>query len=330
MDQSDLVLVGFFSMLGALSNYTNTIVTALYFLRFQAFGGMSVIGQVPDLKFLDRLRIFWRHLSSCVDWIFRVSFSETVQMRSQEKCTVILMSYRRPFNMDWQVRSVLKCDFVERVIVCNNNPKERIRDWVRVTDPRLNLIDRLSETGPGIRIKLAAESQGKFFISFDDDVFHLPLQLATLFTALLKNPRRIYGTEGELLPKGSALEMVSGVYPFQCGIRGRSRQVSAVTQGYAFTLEQSQRCLALMKDLDMPEPEGVYNGEDIVLSWSGRLPPKLVNIGSYLDCISSFSPGIALHQSTDFFERRVELYLGLIKRGLFKVFTGSHCDSHHR
>jgi len=43
-----------------------------------------------------------------------------------EKCTVILLNYKRPFNMECQLRLALSCDFVGEVLLSNSD-LDRIR-----------------------------------------------------------------------------------------------------------------------------------------------------------------------------------------------------------
>lgn len=246
-------------------------------------------------------------------WIAHVHLGRSVHGRSDATCTVVLLSYKRPANMDMQVRSALKCSFVERVIVCNNNPEIKISDWVKVRDPRIHLLDRSVRTGPGMRIALAATSETEFVLSFDDDAFHSPTQLAALFEALVADPSVVHGTEGEVRIPGKILTSSDSNYPFECGRKGMRCEVDAVTQGYAFTRTHAHRCLELFRLLGMPEPEAIFNGEDLTLSASGDGKPRLEDIGAFAECLSCFADDKALNRVPGFFAARVELYRKLEK-----------------
>src|SRR4051812_46165654 len=62
------------------------------------------------------------HLLRVSGYCLAVTFGPRHRARGPERCTVVLLSYRRPQNIEWLVRGYLKCDFVTRVIVSNNNP----------------------------------------------------------------------------------------------------------------------------------------------------------------------------------------------------------------
>ena len=53
-----------------------------------------------------------------------------------QKATVLITYFNpeRMEHMDAQVRNILKCDFVERVIISNHNPDVRIDKLVKVRD----------------------------------------------------------------------------------------------------------------------------------------------------------------------------------------------------
>src|SRR5438034_5776357 len=101
---------------------------------------------------------------------------------------LILLSYARPANVDLLVR--LCCiDSVDRIVVSNNNPRYRVRDIVRVRDPRLVLIDQEDHVKPGIRFVLARDEPSDLYIAIDDDVFLTPSQLRLLVEKLAAEPR---------------------------------------------------------------------------------------------------------------------------------------------
>ena len=79
---------------------------------------------------------------------------------SPERCRVVVISYKRPANIPWVVRSFLRCDFVERVVVSNNNPEIDLRSYLGTRDPRVELVEQAVPTRQGIRFTLAAERAG--------------------------------------------------------------------------------------------------------------------------------------------------------------------------
>ncbi|MBA4322624.1 MAG: hypothetical protein C0408_07390, partial [Odoribacter sp.] len=57
------------------------------------------------------------------------------KMDNPKACAIVL-SYARPKNIEWIVRALLLCPFIEKVIVSNNNPDLKIEDWVHIDDDR--------------------------------------------------------------------------------------------------------------------------------------------------------------------------------------------------
>jgi hypothetical protein len=283
--------------------------------RFYAFQVRSACGLFAAYEWPRVARVVGRSFVRIVRWTAHVHWGRPATAASNAKCTVVLVSYKRPANMDMQVRSALKCAFVESVIVCNNNPDVTIGDWVKVHDPRLRLLDRPRRTGPGIRIALAAESEAEFIISFDDDAFHTQKQLATLFGALVAEPEIVHGTEGEAKVPDMNTSSSESDYPFECGRRGMRCEVDALTQGYAFTRKHARRCLELFELLGLPKPEDIFNGEDLALSRSGEGNPRLEDIGEFAECLSSFSEDTALNRTPGFFPTRIAIHQKLASLG---------------
>lgn len=288
--------------------------------RFYAFqlASAGTLFAKYDMRYWPRVvRVVARSLGRSARFTVKVHARKRTESRAapaSARCTVVLLSYKRPANMDGQIRSALRCAFVDRVIVANNNPEVRLADWITVRDPRLTVVERGAKTGPGIRVALAAEAETDFVISFDDDAFHAPDQLARLFDALVAAPAVVHGTEGEVRLADSAsrdhipTDEPESAYPFECGHKGETREVDALTQGYAFTKAHATRCLELFRVLGMPEPEAIFNGEDITLSASGAGRPHLEDVGEVAECLSCFVDGTALNRSPGFFAFRVGLY----------------------
>src|SRR5687768_3512064 len=70
-------------------------------------------------------------------WRWAIRLGPSVDVSVPQKLTVILLSYKRPENLQAIARSALRCSFVEKVLLCNNNPLCAMEDWVKSSDKRL-------------------------------------------------------------------------------------------------------------------------------------------------------------------------------------------------
>jgi hypothetical protein len=220
-----------------------------------------------------------------------------------ERCAVVLLSYRRPQNIEWLVRGYLKCDFVTRVIVSNNNPDVDLTHYLRLDDPRIELIQQPVRTRQGMRFSLAAErgADDPYLISPDDDIFLYPSQIETLFRGLVAEPAVPHGIRGEVWRKpGSPI-----AYPFDPTAVGDG-WVEHLTGYYAFTAEQARRCLEIYSALGWNDPNAIGNGEDIVLSFSGADRPRIHDIGGFLQC-NSWQTEVATWRAQGFLKERMAL-----------------------
>jgi glycosyltransferase involved in cell wall biosynthesis len=77
-------------------------------------------------------------------WIANGHFGRNISINTSDKLTVFIPSYNieRVRNITPQVQSILKCDFVEKIIVSNHNPQLILEDWVKINDEHLKLINQ--------------------------------------------------------------------------------------------------------------------------------------------------------------------------------------------
>ncbi|MDJ0835572.1 MAG: hypothetical protein QNK37_03590 [Acidobacteriota bacterium] len=244
-------------------------------------------------------------------WMIRVTFGARQTADSEERLCVVMLSYKRPANMEWLVRGYLKCEFVDSLVICNNNPDVDLRRYLKTQDPRITLIQRSVHTKQGIRFGLAEErrSQYRFFLSPDDDRFLYPRQIKQLFDAMVRNPAVPMGVEGEVFQEDNPRMG----YPFRVGCRG-NRKVDHLTGVYGFNEAHLERAAALFDQLGWHDLTKVGNGEDIVISFSGNEQPEIIDIGRQLCCNSWSKEGVATwttHQN--FFQERQALHHNLHK-----------------
>ncbi|MCB1055241.1 MAG: hypothetical protein KDD11_06975 [Acidobacteria bacterium] len=246
-------------------------------------------------------------------WARAIETAPRQTIDGPETCCVIVLSYRRPANIPWIVLSYLKCDFVGKVVVTNNNPAVDLKSYLEgIDDPRLELVQQTQPTKQGIRFALAEKHSGKFeyFFSPDDDRFLVPQQIRKLFAGLVAEPEVPHGIEGESrVPRVDAK-----TYPFVVGTV-RDGRTDHLTGYYAFTRLHLRRCLETFRGLGWTRPEAVGNGEDIVLSFSGDGQPRIHDLGPILQCESWSLAGVATWQThQNFFEERAALHDRLADR----------------
>lgn len=246
-------------------------------------------------------------------WTRAIETAPRQTLDGPETCCVVVLSYRRPANIPWIVESYLKCDFVGKVVVTNNNPEVDLATYLEgIDDPRLELIQQTALTRQGIRFALAEKNAGRFafFISPDDDRFLTPQQIRTLFAALVAEPAVPHGIEGESRVPSTDPK----VYPFVVGTV-RDGYTDHLTGYYAFSRLHLRRCLETFEALGWTRPEAVGNGEDIVLSFSGNTQPRIHDLGPILQCESWSLAGVATWQTHEnFFQERTALHDRLQER----------------
>ena len=93
-------------------------------------------------------------------WQLNARWGPRVALEGAQKLTAILLSWKRIRNMQPIVRSLLRCDFIDRVIVSNNKPQYRMREELHLRDERLQLIDQPQPRAPGVRFELARSEPG--------------------------------------------------------------------------------------------------------------------------------------------------------------------------
>jgi len=221
-----------------------------------------------------------------------------------------VLSYARPYNIHFLVQSLLKCEYIGRVLVSNNNPRYSIRDWIAVDDARLSIIDQPRNTKQGVRIRFAHDLGGEFVALIDDDRFLYPAQCTRLFESLFAEPEVLHGIEGEVAIDHGHSNTVSE-YPFDCGVvaQGTSRRVDHATGVYFASRKLIQRAIRLLDRLGIDRLDEFGNGEDIVLSRSGLGKPILHDVGPVLQCASSWAVGTATYTTfgARFYSERIAL-----------------------
>jgi hypothetical protein len=213
------------------------------------------------------------------------------------RATLILATYKRQRNADSIARAALKCDFVSRVVVSNHDPERDLDDFVRVTDPRLTLMNQDRRRWTGHRWRLARDLPGDYFIAIDDDMLLHPEQLH-----LLRQPEGTHGVSGARdflaepgVARGRAVQAIDGPVDVL-------HEVYAVTRAH---VEGYFRLADWLREVDADLARDAERvGDDILLSRCGSRPPHIHSVGRLLRCLSFSDRTIAVHGTEGFFERR--------------------------
>jgi hypothetical protein len=237
-------------------------------------------------------------------WILNGHFGRYFTIDIKQKVIVIIPSYsiERVKHVEPQVRSLLKCDFVAKIIVSNHNPELLIEDWVKIKDARLTLINQPTRRGCGYGWIVASKANPEFLISIDDDLLIFPAQLAKLFTQLVEQPE---------VPHGYAGRLNSKYY------QNKEMEVDNLLQIYAVTGTHLRKYLELVEAItshNYSSYESIeFWADDILISQTGTKKPIIHNLGFLLRCPTANEPGVATYKNEEFQQRRIEVQTTLEK-----------------
>ena len=223
-----------------------------------------------------------------------------------DKCTIILLNYKRPFNMECQLRLVLICDFVGEVLLSDNNPDCDLAKYVTTRDPRLKIINQPGRRFPSVRFELAKLAEFQSIIAIDDDVFPTPNQLQILFHNLLSDPSCPHGWGGERFRADLSQLNDSGEEPIRNVVMNKDMEVDALIWAFAFTKTINERYFQLLEKIGETN-ESVTSSEDVVLSFAGDKSSRIHASNRLITCPTSDDEDIATYQQTGFLQRRAQL-----------------------
>ncbi len=220
---------------------------------------------------------------------------------------MVLVGYHRPQNIGPIVRAALKCEFVHRILVQNNNPDIDIMKWVADNDPRLVIKNSKIRKWSGSRWDLARTVDDPFYLAVDDDVFLFPGQIAQLFRHLIEDPSVPHGVHGILWPH-TPQQSESGK------TMRRAREESTVDvlhQLYAVTNRHVRRQSELLSQIHARSKQAGTTasriGDDIVISRCGPGRARIHNVGYVPVCQTSHYDDIAISRMDCFQEDRQHL-----------------------
>jgi len=237
-----------------------------------------------------------KHKLRWVLWTLSGYFGATVKLDVPQK-VVVLITYYHPARMNHisiQVRNILKCDFVEKVVISNHNPDIKIEDKISFTDKRLMYINQNIRRSCGYRWRIANDLQADYLIVIDDDILPFPSQLKMLFQQQLLAPEVPHGFSGMLHLEKDELQY-------------REREdidVHYLCEVYAVTRKQVKNYFIMEKLIGIQDknlPDTVERlGDFIVISQTAEQNPRIHNAGRLFRNDTFKTPGIANHKDEKF------------------------------
>jgi hypothetical protein len=229
-------------------------------------------------------------------WVLNGYFGRKLSMDTPQKVTVLITYYHpaRMKNIEPQIRNILRCTFVDRVIVSNHNPDIKIEERVNIKDERLIFINQNVRRDCGNRWRIAGTFHSEYLIAIDDDIFLFPSQLRKLFKHLIRAPEIPHGFSGM-----SRVENDNFQY-----YERKNMDVHYLCEVYAVTRQHVERYfqieeLLAAQDASFAEKVERY-GDFIVISQTGSHNPKIHKVGRIFRNQTFKTPGVANHRDDEF------------------------------
>jgi len=220
---------------------------------------------------------------------------------SMSVCAIVL-SYKRPQNIQRIVEQLCAVGAISKVIVSNNNPDVKLNHWLDVRELPVDVIEQVFPSICAKRFEIAATEPFDAFFCPDDDLFLTSAQIGGLIGTLEREPARVHGVFGEIHSfKDGKLRFGGGIHGIEC-------EVDILNRCYLFTREHVRRMNELAVALDYKHLGEALYIDDVLLSFCGSGRPICHDFGPLDECPSSDELGIATYLERGFDEVRVAAY----------------------
>lgn len=223
-----------------------------------------------------------------IGWKIRIHRSETL---------TVLITYYNPARLrhvNPLIRNLLKCEFVEKVVISCHNPDVRIEEHVTVKDSRVVLLNQSVRRACGYRWDVSREVSPEYLVVIDDDIVLFPWQLKVLFENLLREPQIPHGLSGMIYNEDGDL-----VFHQRENI-----EVEYLTEIYAVTRKQVERYFEMVQIFGEQDPnlpaEIEYLGDFVVISQTGPQNPRIHKAGRIFRDETYNMQGTANHKEEQF------------------------------
>jgi hypothetical protein len=146
----------------------------------------------------------------------------------------------------------------------------------------------------GYRWRIANTLSSEYLIVIDDDVFLFPLQLKSLFEALVRDPAVPHGVSGMLQLKGGELqyhEHENINVKYLC-------EVYAVTKNHVKRYFELERLVTEQNEIPPDTVEEL--GDYILISQTAERDPIIHDVGRIFRSDTFKTPGVAYHKQGQF------------------------------
>ncbi|MEM9102699.1 MAG: hypothetical protein AAGB12_10280 [Pseudomonadota bacterium] len=229
------------------------------------------------------------------------------------KICAILLSYKRPQNMNALLADLCELDEVVHIILSNNNPDIDIRTWIDkeyLNDSKIEIINQSQREHCVKRFELANNSPFDFFICPDDDLFLSKRQYQQVFHQFALSPDKVHGVRGQIamFHRGQSV--------LKSGLSGIDTELDILNCFYAFTRQHITKYFQLMQSNGITDINALEFVDDIYLSFCGEGLPRCINVGELKFCESQDEVGIATWRETGFDAKRLAVYANLKQQKL--------------
>lgn len=211
-------------------------------------------------------------------------------------CAIIL-SYKRPANIQLIINEILLEPRITKIIVSNNNPDINLSEYITTN---ITLLQQNEHTLYTKRLEIAAAEEYEYFFCPDDDIFLTSKQIGFLLDELLKDPTSIHGVTGQ---QEIAHRLQSNIW---CNKGQCSQVVQILNRAYFFTKNHAKNAVKRCFLLGFKSLQDAKHLDDVLLSSNTRC---LIHfIGDIAECNTSHLLGIATYKETGFEQTRWEAY----------------------
>lgn len=224
-------------------------------------------------------------------YVLKSRFARNQYLPGNPGVTALLASFHheRLKNLQPLVRSILKCQFISKVILSNHNPEFDIQNWINIRDKRLSILNQPVRRGPGYCWELARNESSDYYLLIDDDFFITPFQIKRLIQHLIDEPGVTHGITGHY----------NRVYYQNVEMEvNRLNQIYAISRAH---LDEYFEYVNKIRSLDPDAHKAIEPyAHEIILSRTGNGRPRIHNVGRILRCPTVRKPGVAIHQGNEF------------------------------
>jgi hypothetical protein len=214
----------------------------------------------------------------------------------------ILLSYKRPQNIERIVMNLNATPSVSHIVLSNNNPAVDMTQWFDVKKYPIEFIQQTSAAVCAKRFEIALELPYDYFICPDDDLFLNAEQLESLLEYAKQDKSRVHGMFGQI--KSYQQQEVG----FFSGIQGLTCEVDILNRIYCFSREHLLRMAELAKLIDLNSVGDALHIDDLLLSFCGEGRPVCHDLGTFEDCPTSEEVGVATYTENGFDATRLTAY----------------------